>query len=97
MNFQVLPGRLSERPPERQVLNALEVARLLRYRCRETFHKKQAELEAAGFPTKLPGLNGWSKPAIMRWLENNGKPAAAASNDDAPAARKPTKLERMFG
>lgn len=92
MNMQVLPGRLLERPAERQVVSAIEVAALLNFRCRESFSKKRVALEAKGFPKKLPGLNGWSKPAIMRWLENNGQ---AASNDDAPA-RAPTPLERRF-
>ncbi|RUV57632.1 MULTISPECIES: hypothetical protein [unclassified Mesorhizobium] len=84
MNIQMLP--------ERQVISAVEVAALLGYRCRESFSRSRREaLEAAGFPKKLPGLNGWSKPAIMRWLENNGE---LASNDDAPT--QPTPLERRF-
>ncbi|NUR12326.1 MAG: hypothetical protein HOQ20_10865 [Bradyrhizobium sp.] len=77
------------------VISSTEVAELLRYRCRESFSRKRRALEAIGFPKKLPGLNGWSRPAIERWLENNGQ---VASNDDTPpAARKPTRLERMFG
>lgn len=91
MNMQVLPGQLTERPPERQVISAVEVARLLNYRCRESFQNKRQALEAQGFPTKLPGLNGWSKPAIMRWLESNGQAGAG----EAPA-RAPTPLERRF-
>ncbi|AID30834.1 hypothetical protein MCHK_3027 [Mesorhizobium huakuii 7653R] len=79
--------------PDRQVISAVEVAALLGYRCRESFSRTRREtLEAAGFPRKLPGLNGWSKPAIMRWLESNGE---LASNDDKPAGKTP--LERRFG
>jgi hypothetical protein len=92
MNMQVLPGRLSERPPERQVISAIEVARLLRYKCRESFLNKRVALEAHGFPPKLPGLNGWSRPAIMRWLENNGGLLAGA--EPAPDL---TPLQRRFG
>lgn len=78
--------------PERQVISSVEVAALLGYRCRESFSRARREtLEAAGFPKKLPGLNGWSKPAIMRWLENNGE---LAGNDDKPAQKTP--LERRF-
>lgn len=80
------------RPPERQVISAADVAALLNYRCRESFSKKRVALEAEGFPKKLPGLNGWSRPAIMRWLESNG---TGASNDDTPA-KAPTPLERRF-
>lgn len=81
------------RPAERQVISAEEVAGLLNFRCRRSFDDKRANLEAEGFPKKLPGLNGWSKPAIMRWLESNG--AGGASNDDKPATG-PTPLERRF-
>lgn len=84
MNIQVRPERL--------VISAVEVAALLGFRCRESFSRTRREtLEAAGFPKKLPGLNGWSKPAILRWLESNGE---LASNDDVPAAK--TRLERRF-
>lgn len=81
-----------ERPAERQVISAEEVARILSYHCRDSFLDKRVELESHGFPGKLPGLNGWSKPAIMRWLENNGK-AGAPANDAAPVK---TPLERRF-
>jgi hypothetical protein len=83
MNIQVRPERL--------VISAVEVAALLGFRCRESFSRQRREtLEAAGFPKKLPGLNGWSKPAILRWLESNG----ATGNDDKPTG--PTPLERRF-
>lgn len=84
-----------EMRPDRQVISAVEVAALLGYRCRESFSRDRREaLENAGFPKKLPGLNGWSKPAIMRWLENNGD---MSSEPAVPAPRAPTPLERRFG
>lgn len=84
MNMQVRP--------ERQVISAVEVAAMLGFRCRESFSRSRREaLEAAGFPRKLPGLNGWSRPAIMRWIENNGETAA---NDPTPPVQTP--LERRF-
>jgi len=92
MNMQVLPGRLVERPAERQVISAIEVARLLNWTCRVSFDNHRLELEANGFPKKLPGINGWSKPAIMRWLEINGQADAGAEPANAP-----TPLQRRFG
>jgi hypothetical protein len=55
------------------VLKADAVASLLGYRCTASFHNKRAALEAAGFPRKLPGINGWSSAAILRWVETSGE------------------------
>jgi len=83
--------------PERLVISAVEVAALLGYRCRESFSRnRRLELEAAGFPKKLPGLNGWSKPAILRWLDANGEVEDVAGVVEAPARRGPSPLERRF-
>lgn len=57
------------------VIPAITVAELLHYRHAACFHANRARLEAHGFPPKLPGLNGWSYAAIMRWIENNGEAA----------------------
>lgn len=54
----------------------------------ETFARKRARLEAEhGFPTKLPGLNSWSAPAIIHWLRTNGGTYGAGAptiSDDDP-------------
>ncbi len=82
--------------PESQVVNAQQVAALLGFRSVTSFStRRRRELEAGGFPAKLPGLNGWSVPAIMRWLEANGRAAApVGANDQEPAGR--SALERRF-
>lgn len=79
------------KPPERLVISAAEVAGLLGRRCVESFYNNRKKLEAAGFPPKLPGINGWSRAAITRWIEANG----AVSDNDEPA-KEPTALERRF-
>lgn len=82
------------RPPERLVIKADEVAAILGYRGRDGFSReRRLRLEAAGFPRKVPGLNGWSRPAIERWLEANGDPEKIALPE---AANRPTRLERRF-
>jgi hypothetical protein len=58
-----------------------------------SFYSRREQLEALGFPPKLPGLNGWSRAAILRWIETNGGTylPAAPSVDDAASA-----LEREY-
>lgn len=85
---------INVKQPERLVISAAEVAGLLGYRCRESFSKHRTELEAVGFPSKLPGINGWSKPAIVNWLERNGEVDDLGA-DEPP--HRPTPLERRFG
>lgn len=53
------------------VLTAAEVAVWLRC-SEETFRNKRRDLEGHGFPPKLPGVNGWSRAAVLRWIETNG-------------------------
>ncbi|MEM7303811.1 MAG: hypothetical protein AAF468_22270 [Pseudomonadota bacterium] len=68
------------------VVDADEVGALLNIQG-DTFRNKRRALEQNGFPPKLPGLNGWSRPAIIRWIETNGgtylpaDPQPFASND----------------
>lgn len=62
-----------DRPaPRPMVVSATEVAELLGWRSADSFHRNRAALEEHGFPRKLPGINGWSRPAITRWLTTNG-------------------------
>lgn len=57
----------------RLVIKAVAVARLLGYKSENTFRNKRLLLEEeGGFPRKLPGINGWSRPAVERWIETNG-------------------------
>lgn len=46
-----------------------------------TFRQKRAELEALGFPKKLPGLKKWSRPAILIWFRTNGGQLATPEID----------------
>lgn len=80
------------RPAERQVIRAEEVARILGFRSRSSFDSKRPALEALGFPGKLPGLNGWSRPVIMNWLTANGNVEPAEAGEAAPS-----RLQRRFG
>lgn len=61
------------KPPElqRQVLTAEEVGQVIGCSA-ATFLNKRRQLEEHGFPPKLPGCNGWSRPAVMRWISTNG-------------------------
>lgn len=79
-------------PVERQVIRASDVARLLGWRSVESFYNNRDKLLAAGFPEKLEAVNGWSRPAIMRWLETNGE-TYAPPEPEAAAIRA---LERRY-
>ena len=83
----------------RLTATAAEVAALLS--CAEsTFREKRQRLERDhGFPPRLPGCNGWSLPAVRRWIATNGAtylpsdhPREYASieiaTDLSPAARR---------
>ena len=85
---------LHERPPERKVISASEISRLLGRRDPDYFYRVRPKLEAAGFPSKLPGVAAWSRAAVERWIDGNGDPDAAGL-PPAPAVR-PTPLERRF-
>ncbi len=41
------------------------------------FNRQRAELKAAGFPDKLPGVNKWSRPAVVAWISSNGQTTVA--------------------
>ncbi|TPM06789.1 MULTISPECIES: hypothetical protein [unclassified Mesorhizobium] len=84
--------------PLRPVLSADEVARLLRWTCVESFRNNRRKLENAGFPKKLPGCPGWSRAAVMRWIETNGGLDAPAEEQPGNVVRlaKATPLERRF-
>ncbi|MEO9614299.1 MAG: hypothetical protein ABJG86_11225 [Nitratireductor sp.] len=56
----------------RPVLKAAGVAWLLNMR-EDNFRNRRPALEAAGFPKKLPGINGWSRACVLRWIETNGE------------------------
>lgn len=65
------------------VVNAEGVAALLGYRTANSFLTRRRVLEAAhGFPRKLPGLNGWSRAAVLRWVATNGETYLPADLDD---------------
>ncbi len=57
------------------VCTAGQVAQLLGMSAR-TFDRQRPELAKAGFPGKLPGTNGWSRPAIVAWISSNGQSTA---------------------
>lgn len=56
--------------------NAVEVAHLLGLSER-IFNKRRPELTAAGFPSKLPGVGKWSRPAVVAWISSNGETSVA--------------------
>jgi hypothetical protein len=53
-----------------------ELQAALHIKCRGTFAKRLALLEAEGFPKRLPSTNGhkalWSKPAVDQWFKDWG-------------------------
>ncbi|WP_029061732.1 hypothetical protein [Labrenzia sp. DG1229] len=53
-------------------ITAEEVAERLQL-AERTFRNKRRHLEEHhNFPPKMPGCNGWSEPAVTRWIETNG-------------------------
>lgn len=70
---------------ERPVIRAATVAALLN--CSEgAFRNKRRNLERDGFPPKLPGCNGWSRAAVMRWIDTNaGRDLPEPAPDAAPS------------
>lgn len=71
------------------ILKAADVAGLLRMAVQNFYNRRHA-LEANGFPKKLPGMNAWSRAAVLRWIETNGQTFQPAE----PAARANTLEER---
>lgn len=84
---------MHERPPERRVISAVEISRLLGRRDPNFFYSVRPKLEAAGFPRKLPGIAAWSRAAVERWIDGNGEPDAV---EPSPPASRPTPMERRF-
>ncbi len=76
----------------RYVLKRHEVAGLLRI-SEYTFGEKRQQLEERGFPRRLPGLNGWSRAAVERWIATNGETRRPAGDNLAAAA---AQLEREY-
>lgn len=77
---------MSLRLPRRLLLRE-EVARLLRLSPR-VFRRRQAELEAAGFPAPVPGLpDRWDRAAIEAWLDRQ-IPAAGPAQDPLRQAER---------
>lgn len=71
----------------RRLLMREEVARLLRL-SRRAFSRRQAELEAAGFPPPLPGLpDRWDRVAIEAWLDRQ-IPSAGPPQDPLRQAER---------
>ena len=76
----------------RAVLTAKEIAPLLGWRSVESFYNNRAKLEAGGFPPKLPGVNSWSRAAVLRWIDSNGDQAPPP----APALPRVNRLEERY-
>lgn len=86
-----LPPRLTWR--RGQVAHALGMSEPL-------FSRKQAELERAGFPRRLPGLKVWSIAAITDWIGCNGgtyRLHGAPATPDSAVAGVAEDLEREYG
>lgn len=80
-----------------QAVSASQVADMLN--CSEaTFRAKRRELEVDhNFPPKLPGCNGWSLPAVSRWIETNGETYLPPQPDDTAAlAEAAAGIERDY-
>lgn len=71
-----------------RIITAEQVAILLN--CAEsTFRAKRLDLERQhNFPPKMPGCNGWSKPAISRWIETNGETYLPKSPNEAAVLKQ---------
>lgn len=80
--------------------NAGQVAHLLGMSER-MFNRQRPELKAAGFPEKLPGVNKWSRPAVVAWITGNGQMTVAAPrgipNGDPEIEALVTGLEEEYG
>lgn len=51
-----------------------EIAAIFRRKDANSFRELRPKLEAAGFPTRIPGTNLWSKPAVDLWFSTLGLP-----------------------
>lgn len=95
-----LTNLLQFNPNGSMVCTAGQVAQLLGISAR-SFDRRRAELTAAGFPGKLPGTNGWSRPAVVAWISSNGQTTVAMpfgvaqGNPEIEAVT--TNLEQRYG
>ncbi len=67
----------------------------------ETFTQKRKDLEAAGFPSKLPGINAYSIAAVKDWIRTSGGQYSGAArlsipNDDPEIDAAVAELERAY-
>jgi hypothetical protein len=71
MTLNVPPRNIELRPITipAPVINADKVAELLELKSGDAFLRRRPKL--TGFPDKLPGLNGWSFAAVMRWINRD--------------------------
>lgn len=68
----------------RPTLYARQVADMLGF-SEAYFLDRRASLEAEhGFPGKLPGLNRYSRAAVLRWIETNGRTYLPAEPETDP-------------
>lgn len=72
-------------PAPPPVVRAAEVAALLNFSSERYFFERRRRLEADGFPRKLPGINGWSRAAILSWIETGGAVPHAVPADTLEA------------
>ncbi|MBZ9856730.1 hypothetical protein LB566_23340 [Mesorhizobium sp. CA13] len=88
----------SDPASRRPVLSAIEVAELLGWKTVESFRNNRRRLEAAGFPKKLPGAPGWSRAAVMRWIDSDAGSGSVPAEPAINIVRVPgpTPLERRF-
>jgi predicted DNA-binding transcriptional regulator AlpA len=93
-----LTNLLQFNPNGSMVCTAGQVAQLLGMSAR-SFDRQRAALIAAGFPSKLPGTNGWSRPAVVAWITSNGAPppkAGAIAVGDPEIDAHVTRLEANY-
>jgi hypothetical protein len=88
---------MGETPAQPLTYSLAEVAALFRNTA-DSFRAKRPELEAAGFPKKLPGSVLWSRAAVDHWFNTAGltyAPLMGPPPDGVEGARE--ALERRYG
>jgi hypothetical protein len=77
-----------------------ELQEALRTPSQGAFVKRLAQLEAEGFPRRLPACNGqralWSKPAVDQWLANWGSTATHHTTPTFDHASMRLHLEKQY-
>ncbi len=95
-----LSNLLQFNPNGSMVCTAGQVAQLLGISAR-SFDRRRADLAAANFPGKLPGTNGWSRPAVVAWISSNGQTSVATPVGIPPGDPEiealVTGLEQRYG